>query len=351
VTVLCQQGELDVPGVEVRALGKRGLTRGRRLRNFVADVHAALEAGDHDISHAMLPVPGVDVYQPRGGTAPAQAAASRRRRGVLVRPFVDAGHRLNAHRQTLGRLESIVARDRGTWCLANSAMVAREFETYYQRVGRGDNVRVVFNGVDLPEVSAEQRADWRREKRRRFGAAEDEPVFLTVATNFPLKGVDRAIRAFGKWAQRGKQQRPGHLVIAGDDNVEGYQRLAGLNGVGRLTHFVGKTDDIFPWYAAADACILLSWYDACSRVVLEAARLGIPSLTTALNGAAEALGGGAGIVVDTPDDFRSILAGLDELADPSARRKRAEACLAIADNLSMSRHVDELLKAYREISS
>jgi glycosyltransferase involved in cell wall biosynthesis len=346
VTVLCQRGQLDVDGVTVRALGRRGLSRRGRLSNFVEDVHAALEAGDFDISHAMLPIPGADVYQPRGGTVPAQTATSRRRRSIITRPLVEAGYMLNLHRQAMGRLEAVVARDRGTWCLANSDMVAREFQTHY---GRAENVRVVYNGVDLPEIDPEQWADWRQQKRQRFGARSDDLVFLTVATNFPLKGVDRTIRSFAKWIHRRKDDRAAHLLVAGDDDVEGYRRLAGLNGVGRLTNFVGKTDDIFPWYASADACILLSWYDACSRVVLEATRLGLPSLTTTLNGAAEVLGDGAGIVVETPDDFRGILAGLDDLADDASRARRAEACRTIADRLSMDRHVEELLGVYREI--
>jgi glycosyltransferase involved in cell wall biosynthesis len=346
VSILCQQGELDIPGVEVRALGKRGLGRSGRLRNFVSDVHAALESGDFDVSHAMLPIPAADVYQPRGGTVPAQVDTSRRRRSLLARPLVDVGQYLNLHRQAMARLESVVTQDRGTWCLANSEMVAREFEQYY---GRVENVRVVYNGVDLPDLSDEQMTEWRQEKRYRFGAGGDDLVFLTVATNLPLKGVDRAIRAFARWVHRRKDDRPAHLLVAGCDEVEGYRRRAGLNGVGRMTHFVGKTDNIFPWYAAADACILLSWYDACSRVILEAVRLGLPSLTTTLNGAAEVLSDGAGIVVATPDDFRGIVAGLDELADDRERARRAKACQAIAETVSMARHVDELVDVYKEI--
>jgi glycosyltransferase involved in cell wall biosynthesis len=346
VTILCQRGELDAPGVTVRPLGRRGLTRPLRLRNFVTDVHAALEGGDFDVSHAMLPIPSADVYQPRGGTVPAQQATSRRRRSVLWRPMVDLGGLLNLHRRSMLRLETMVAHDRATWCLANSEMVAREFETFY---GRAENVRVVYNGVDLPEVSAEQRQQWRQEYRGRIGAEADDPVFLSVATNFPLKGVDRTIRAFGKWVHRQQRIRPAQLVIVGQDDVEGYRRLAGLNGVGRLTHFVGRTGDIFPWYAAADACILLSWYDACSRVVLEATRLAMPSLTTTLNGAAEVLADGAGIVVETPDDFRSIIAGLDDLAEPANRQRRSERCRELSERLSMARHVEDLLAVYREI--
>ena len=114
--------------------------------------------------------------------------------------------------------------------------------------------------------------------------------------------------------------------------------------------FVGPTDEIHQWYAAADACVLLSWYDPCSRVVLEATRWGIPSITTVYNGASEILADGAGIIVGSPKDRRAVAAAMEELADPHRRAMRARACLDVAERLSMDRHVEELLKIYTEVA-
>jgi glycosyltransferase involved in cell wall biosynthesis len=83
-------------------------------------------------------------------------------------------------------------------------------------------------------------------------------------------------------------------------------------------------------------------------VVLEATRWGVPSITTAYNGAAEVMADGAGIVVPSPRDLPAIVAAMDELADPARRAACADVCRRKADDLSMDRHVDQLLAAYAE---
>jgi len=348
VTVLCGRGDWRCDGVEVRGLGRRGLSRLGRMQNFLFAAAAAISRERFDIVHSMLPVPGANVYQPRGGSVPGQVEASRRRWGLLGWPRVAVFERLNRVRNLLGRLERQVVTDPRVSCLAVSRMVAQEFSDYF---GAESNVRVIYNAVDVPEVDAEQRADWRQKIRFQLGVGQGDPVFLTVATNFPLKGVTETIRAFARWYHSNQGAINGRLVVVGRDAVEGYERIAGLQDVGGVVAFVPPADDVFRWYAAADACVLLSWYDPCSRVVLEATRWAIPSITTVYNGAAEVLAEGAGIVVDSPKNVRAVAAAMDELADPKARAKRSDACLRLADRLRMERHVDELIREYERIAA
>ena len=82
VTILCQFAAWESDGVEVRTLGRLGLSRTHRLLSFVDDVKSVLGSESFDVSHAMLPVPGIDVYQPRGGTVPGQNFAKRRQCGI-----------------------------------------------------------------------------------------------------------------------------------------------------------------------------------------------------------------------------------------------------------------------------
>ena len=113
---------------------------------------------------------------------------------------------------------------------------------------------------------------------------------------------------------------------------------------------LGHVSDIFRYYSAADVVLLLSWQDACSRVILEAVRWGVPSITTRYNGAAEVLAEGAGIVVESPDDSAGVAAALATMCDPASRAHMRRACLAKADYLSIRRHVDELEALYRELA-
>jgi UDP-glucose:(heptosyl)LPS alpha-1,3-glucosyltransferase len=208
----------------------------------------------------------------------------------------------------------------------------------------------VYNGVDLPAIDADDWRHWRQRRRYDLGVGQQDTVFLSVAGNFALKGVDQAIRHYARWRRRWGAGRTTRFVVVGGEMTERHERTANLLGVGREVLFVPPTPDIFEWYAAADACVLLSWYDPCSRTVLEAVRCGIPAVTTGYNGAAEILAGGAGIVVAGPGDADGTVAAFEELADPRKRAERADKCRAIADSLSMAEHVGRLDEVYREVA-
>jgi UDP-glucose:(heptosyl)LPS alpha-1,3-glucosyltransferase len=347
VTVLCQTGGWSGEGVKVRPLGTSGFSRASRLWRFIAAVQNDIRASRYDVVHAMLPLPGAGVYQPRGGTIPAQLAASLRRRPVFLRPLVHLAQPFRPCRGLLGRLERQVASDPNVLCLAVSPMVAQEFTRYY---GRADGVQVIYNAADVPDPAAAQARQWRQGLRAHLRVAEQDAVFLTVATNFALKGVAETIEAFARWYHKEGRKTDGRLVIVGQELVEGYHRHASLRDVGPEVIFVPPTENIFQWYAAADVCLLLSWYDPCSRVVLEATRCSIPSITTAFNGASEVLRRGAGLVVPSPRSQAEIVAAMEELADSARRPPFVAACRQAADGLSMSRHVDELLQAYARIT-
>ena len=310
VTIICQAGDSPGAGVAIHALGKRGLFRSRRMAKFVAGASLAVEADSYDVVHAMLPLPGADVYQPRGGTIRGQIAARQRRWGAMGKIRTSLLGKVNRQRALLGSLERQVIADPSVRCLALSDMVAREFADHY---GRRDGVQTIYNAADLPQCDPDDWAHWRQELRYRMGIGQGDTVFISIATNFSLKGMDHTIRAFARWCHSSVPSKEARLIVVGREVVEGYQRLAAMRDVGNKVLFIPPTNEIMRYYAAADVCILLSWYDPCSRTVLEATRLGIPSITTAYNGAAEILSGGAGITVSSPKDTKAILAAFDEL--------------------------------------
>lgn len=346
VTVLCQAGPWQHEGVTVLPLGQRGLTRSGRLRNFADDVRAEADWGKFDIVHGMLPVPGVNVYQPRSGTVPAQREANLLRRRAPGRLWRGLTGGLNRRQALMGEMEGQLLAEPDLWCLPGSQMVADELKRYYQQT---DRVRVVFNAVDVPPLTDDERAEHRRRLRSTMGADSKSVVFLTVATNWALKGVAESIVAFVRWLGRRPEQPNAHLVLLGSEQVEGYRRIASRHEVGRHVAFIPPAEEVAPWYAAADVCVLLSWYDPCSRVVLEAVRLGIPSITTVFNGACEVLADGAGLVVPSPADTDAVVNAFETMYNDTRRAKAADACRRQADWLATDRHVDELLAAYAEV--
>ncbi len=346
VTILCQDGQLELPGVDLACFGRRGALRACQLKNFVADVQEEIAGGFYDVVHAMLPVPGADVVQFRGGTVPAQQAGSLRRRRGLGWLVAVAVAPLKIRQRAMAELERQVAADPAVRLLAVSEMVAGELDRYY---GRSEGVRVVYNAVDVPDPAGRNRLRCRELMRMRLGVGDGAVVFLAIATNFELKGIQETIEAFACWRRTVGSQREARLVIVGREEPEGYERIAAMRDVGPEVIFEPPTRRIFDWYAAADVCVLLSWYDPCSRVVLEATRWGIPSITTVFNGAAEVIAP-SGRVVSSPRDRRGVVAAMEALADPDTRSERERMCRELSDGLSIPRHVDELLEVYAEVA-
>lgn len=346
VTVLCQSAAWECEGVDVRVLGRRGVGDMAHLLGFVDAVTELHRIEAWDVLHTMFPLPGADVYQPRGGTIPAQAASARRRRNPVSAALGDIGRAMNIRRQILARLERKVARNPRCFCVGGSEMVCKEFETHY---GRTDRVVLVFNAADVPDLSESDVHRQRVEVREGLGIGKQEVVFLTVAKNFELKGVPQAIEAFSRWWRSHRQAPKGRLLVVGRKPQRRHRKLARRWGVDKWVHFIEPTIEIFRWYSAADAVVLLSWYDACSRVVLEAVRWGRPCITTIYNGAAEILAGGAGIVVASPDEMSDVVAAMGEMSDEEHRARCAKACGEVADFLGFQRHVRELLGVYRRV--
>ena len=346
VSIICQRASWTHDRLDVRQLGRRGISRVRRLRNFITDVQRDIENQQYDIIHSTLALPGANVYQLHGGTIRAQVASRLRRYSPLKKLTTLLVELLfKPTRRAMRKLEAQVVKNPDVLCLPVSQLGAKELEHDYQR---RDGVRVIYIGVGVPQISDHERSQWRQIIREQLGIAPEDFVLLSAANNFALKGVSQAIRAFAQWRHRRAAGPQAHLIILGNDNPGAYRRQAERQGLRQQVIFPGPTDEIFKWYAAADACILLTWYDPCSRVVLEATSWGIPSITTSYNGAAELLADG-GIVVDSPTDTQAVADAIDSLADSVRRSEFAKHCLRIADKLSVAYHVDQLLDAYAHI--
>jgi UDP-glucose:(heptosyl)LPS alpha-1,3-glucosyltransferase len=121
-------------------------------------------------------------------------------------------------------------------------------------------------------------------------------------------------------------------------------------GLGGLVTFVGPTKRVSALLFGADVCVHPTYYDPCSRVVLEALSLGVPVITTAFNGAAEVIQDGReGFVIETPDDVGLWARRIEDLASLDLRSRMSERALALREKISMARHVGELETMFEDI--
>jgi UDP-glucose:(heptosyl)LPS alpha-1,3-glucosyltransferase len=206
---------------------------------------------------------------------------------------------------------------------------------------------LVYNGVDTQRFSPHHRAEHRRQIRARLGVADDEVLFLFVGHDFARKGLATAIRALGHLHA---DRRPVRLVVVGGKPVGTYKRLADRCGVRSQVAFAGSVADPIPYYAAADAYVLPTFYDPCSLGVLEAAASGLPSITTSLNGASELLTDGVdGYLLADPADDYGLAVPMQWLLDPVLRHRLGEAARQLALQHTLERNCDQIAAIYREI--
>jgi UDP-glucose:(heptosyl)LPS alpha-1,3-glucosyltransferase len=204
---------------------------------------------------------------------------------------------------------------------------------------------VIYNGVDLDRFRPADQ-ETRVKTRAQTGFGEDDRVVLFVGSGFARKGLEIAIRALAHLAPQ--QAGRTSLVVVGRGDPRRYARFASSLGLGNRVQFVGPVTDVTGWYHAADALLLPTLYDPFANVCLEALACGVPVVTTAANGASEALAADTGgVVVEDAQDVASVARGLESVLRWG--RTRVDACRARAEKFSQERYVRETLALYDEV--
>ncbi|MDX2200949.1 MAG: glycosyltransferase family 4 protein [Phycisphaerae bacterium] len=313
-----------------------GATKLARLRAFVEAVEAHTREAKYDIVHAVTPMRGADVYQPRGGTYPETIRRTLAiTRNPLWRGLKSLLRRLNGRQQFLMRLERemLLATDGPTVACVSDYVARQIAQDYPAAAGRA---RVVFNGVSMPREAATESSP------RTAGSG---PRLLFVAHNFRLKGLRELIAAMPRVRAALPTVR---LLVVGRDRADAYRAQAQRAGVVDAVEFLGSGAAMATLYRDSDVLVHPTWYDPCSRVVLEAIVRGLPAVTTAWNGAADAVRRfDAGAVIDQPTD----IAALAEAIVRTAQRGplSSEVVAAAQSELSMDRHARELVALYEEL--
>ncbi len=133
-----------------------------------------------------------------------------------------------------------------------------------------------------------------------------------------------------------------HLLVAGEGKAEPRlrARVAEL-GIGSRVHLAGFRSDVGDVLAAMDLFAVSSDREGMANAMLEAMMAGVPVVSTDVSGAREALGDGAGVVVERSEAaLAEALAAL--LADPDRRARLGAAGRARAERrFGAERFLDE----------
>ena len=316
------------------------------LKAFENALRVHLEHNAYDIVHSTLPLTIANVYQPRGGSykeAMLQNIASYD--CPCQRVLKRCTHQLNLKRtQYLNAEQKLCAPGNQVVVAALSNYVKEAFQKHYHLPD--DRIAVIPNGIDTRMQPDEKTAgEIKATILKSITIPEGKtPVFFLFAANNPrLKGIDPLLAAMENLRNQPPANTYPVLVAAGTKPIK-----TNLENVVSL----GALDGIRNALSVCDVAVLPTWYDPCSRFILEALAMGKPVITTRFNGASERYEHQKhGIILDRPDNVTELTEALRTFSD---RDKIELASKTIVDDnlknqVSIAKHVELLIGLYETI--
>jgi len=333
VTIVCRS-HVEPPHPSVRFAVLRRPVPGAawRMWAFARDVERHLSGARYDVTLALGKTWTHDVVRTGGGSHRTYLERARPHERRLWRwrtPKDLAALEIERRAFAPGRYKRVIA---------NSQMVKADVLRRY--AVPEDLVEVIPNGVDLVRFHPRNRPRG-AELRHALGIAPRQPVLLFVGGGFGRKGLGRLLDALPLLLEARPQAV---LLVLGRDSAQPrYQRQAAALGVAASVCFLGQRSDPEVVYAAADLCVLPTWYDSFAFAVVEALASGLPVVTTDLAGASELVVPGVhGAVLEGACGPRELSCALVEWTDPGRLAAAGSAARAQAERYGIERSLERI---------
>ncbi len=303
--------------------------RGLRARGHVAELVAVRGS----LLAKRAQAEGIRVHTVRCSGAQLRAAVCLRK--VLDGARFDLVHCHDAHGLTAAwlagvhRRGSLVASRRVAYPLGRNPLALARYRRAQRIIAvsrfvresvlaaglRGEQVEVIYDGVQVPPLPTREQA---RGARRRWDIPESGclPLLGCVGYLLPEKGQELLIRALP--AVR-NQYQDCRLLLAGDGPCRArLEQLARQLGVEQAVQFAGVVDDISQVYQALDVFVFPSIAEPLGSSLLSAMAYGLPAVAVAAGAVPEIIQDGRnGLLVPGRDPTGVAAAVLRLLHDSS----------------------------------
>lgn len=218
--------------------------------------------------------------------------------GSYTQAMHEDGARLGGHAMRLLRTVERRVLGRAHWVIAPTRSALQQLARDLGLPDVQPHWCAVPHALSRPSVLPERAA-----ARAALGWSADDWVVLAVGRLVPLKRFDVLLEAFARLCDERAR-----LVILGEGDDAPLRRQAEALGVGaRVT--LSVTDDVWPYYAAADVYVSTSATESFGLANLEALAAGLPVLAAAAGSVPEVLGAAAQLL---PTETQSLRAALPQ---------------------------------------
>lgn len=292
------------------------------------------------------------------GTPKAALVGSLAAHLAGTRPIVHILHGL-AYEGKSGLSGRLVRWSTGVPCRLANVTLAVSPSARAQAISDGlvqpERIRVLgagsCNGVDLARFHPDRRTAG-AQIRAQLGIRSPTVTLAFLGRFTRDKGLGELVAAARHLEQRGREFT---LLMVGD--YEAHDRppaevIEYLSTSPRV-HHVGWQADPVPYLAAADVIVLPSYREGLGMVLLEAAALGLPVVTTTATGCCDAVRPGETGLCVPPHDVPALTAALEQMIADAALRTRLGAAgrVWVAQNFDQRQVWDAWMNCYRELLS
>lgn len=230
--------------------------------------------------------------------------------------------------------------------IAPSRYTARQVDEH-----GGPGATVISNGVDLNRfLPGPTSPEERQRLATRYRIDPERPIILHVGRVDREKNVDDVVRA----AHLAMASVDAQLVIIGDGNRrEDVEALAEDLGIGERSRFIGFVEpdgDLPDLYRAGALFVMASDLESEGIVILEAAASGLPIVAVRATSMPELVEApGCGYLVSPGDARRMAERIVDILKDSARRESLSKAALAMAQQHSLERTLEQHEALYESL--
>lgn len=208
------------------------------------------------------------------------------------------GLRANIYKYTnaLSNFNTVISSNTRDVILSNSALNGIDWE-------------VIYNGVDIETFKYDKSE--REKNRESLNIENDCFVWICVGRFEKAKDHRNLIFAFEKLL---KDYKNVQLLLVGSGSL--LQEIEDLTRELRIRDyikFLGVKDDVYNWLSSADGYIMSSAWEVLPLVLLEAAAVGLPIVSTDVGGVREVVTEGRNGYLSIPQDAKDLASKMSKL--------------------------------------